>query len=233
MRNVTRPWQGGAATGRLERLSQTSGPEQKRTCRPWCGRPSMLWGKLPSLSTPLGARAGSREPARAYPGCAEPARRDNAVCVNAGELAKGSSRGVRRARSSGDAPGTFLTGYVSTSPVAVSVRIEPHSKRRFDRIRAELGSALGRDVTLSEFFEVLADVADEQRERLMARAAGVGRVRKDRSIQGTRTSAIAGSYSRPRRSQGITMISGGISPAAISLAAASSTPRSSHWASVA
>ena len=105
MRNVTRPWQGGAATGRLERLSQTSGPEQKRTCRPWCGRPSMLWGKLPSLSTPLGARAGSREPARAYPGCAEPARRDNAVCVNAGELAKGSSRGVRRARSSGDAPG--------------------------------------------------------------------------------------------------------------------------------
>jgi len=173
MRNVTRPWQGGAATGRLERLSQTSGPEQKRTCRPWCGRPSMLWGKLPSLSTPLGARAGSREPARAYPGCAEPARRDNAVCVNAGELAKGSSRGVRRARSSGDAPGTFLTGYVSTSPVAVSVRIEPHSKRRFDRIRAELGSALGRDVTLSEFFEVLADVADEQRERLMARAAGV------------------------------------------------------------
>ncbi len=115
------------------------------------------------MSTTAVARAGSREPARAYPGWAEPARRDRAVCS--------ACRSPWRPPIV--APGTFLTGYVSTSPVAVSVRIEQRSKRRFDRIRAELASALGRDVTLSEFFEVLADVADEERERLMARAAGV------------------------------------------------------------
>jgi hypothetical protein len=105
MNGLSRPWQGGAATRRPERLSQTSRPEQKRTCRPWCGRPSILCGKPTALSTTAAARAGSREPTRACPGWAEPVRRGNACCLNAGDLAAGTPRGVSRARSSGDAPG--------------------------------------------------------------------------------------------------------------------------------
>jgi hypothetical protein len=68
MNGSSRLWQGGAATRRPERLRQTSGPEHKRTRRPWCGRPSSLWGKPSAMSTTAAARAGSREPARAYPG---------------------------------------------------------------------------------------------------------------------------------------------------------------------
>lgn len=135
----SRLWQGGAATRRLERLRQTSGPECKRTCRPWCGRPSILWGKPSAMSTTAVARAGSREPARAYRGWAEPAWRDNAVCVNAGDLgAAVSPRGVRRAHSSGDAPrkrggakGPWSTGAgVSSLPMWAPIGESLSSVRR-------------------------------------------------------------------------------------------------------
>lgn len=138
MNNSSRLWQGGAVTRRLERLKQTSGPESKRTRRPWCGRPSMPWGKPKAFATTAFARAGSREPARAYPGWAEPARRDNAVCVNAGDLGRGTARGVRRARSSGDAPrkrggakGPWSTG-AGDGPLhaRVSIGASPSDTRR-------------------------------------------------------------------------------------------------------
>lgn len=57
MSGSSRLWQGGAATRRPERLRRTSGPECKRTRRPWCGRPSILWGKPKALSTTGLARA--------------------------------------------------------------------------------------------------------------------------------------------------------------------------------
>ena len=58
MNGWSRLWQGGAAMRRLERLRQTSGPECKRTCRLWCGRPSRLWGNPPAMTTTAVARAG-------------------------------------------------------------------------------------------------------------------------------------------------------------------------------
>jgi len=53
------------------------------------------------------------------------------------------------------------------------VRVGDHSRRRFDQLRADLAVALGRDVTAAELFDMLVDIADEERERLVARAAGV------------------------------------------------------------
>lgn len=57
--------------------------------------------------------------------------------------------------------------------MAVSVKMPEGAKRAFDSARAEVAIAAGRELTLQEFFTILADLAPETRERLVEKAAGV------------------------------------------------------------
>jgi hypothetical protein len=57
--------------------------------------------------------------------------------------------------------------------VAVSIKIGEHSKRRLDRLRSDLGSMVGRQLTLQEIVDALVEVGEADRAEVLGRLSRV------------------------------------------------------------
>jgi hypothetical protein len=69
--------------------------------------------------------------------------------------------------------GGFLSSNREADPMGAPARTAASSRRRLEGIRGELAEALGRDLSESEFLELIAQMAHEHRDRLASRASGV------------------------------------------------------------